>query len=239
MIKIAICDDDITSIETLKQHITTYPNACFKIETFLSGSALLSYEDSFDIIFLDIDMPNINGIETAKQLRKKDKKVLLIYITNYSDYSVFAFAVHAFSYLLKPVSQQQVHQQLKEVFEYRNPFEITSLTFETKEGVIHVKKDEILYFEYLNRKIYMYTKDMCYTLNGKISTLEKELELDGFYSPHKSFLVNMLAIYSIKGNDIYLSNQKTIPLSQKKAAAFKRQLNIYLSNTQRRISPCL
>lgn len=237
MIQIAICDDDVTSTQQIAQYLKEYPDASFQIHTFFDGSTLLSHPDSFDIILLDIDMPGLNGIDTAKQLRQKDKQVLLIYITNYSDYSVFAFAVHAFSYLLKPISKQQLYHQLKEVFEYKALSEPSKLTFSCIEGVIHIDTDQILYFEYFNRKIYLYTKEVSYSFKGKISTLQNELATYGFFAPHKSFIVNMQAVYSVKGNDIHLVNQKTIPLSQKKAAEFKRQLNLYLSNTKRRILP--
>lgn len=235
MIKIAVCDDDPTSLKQIIQYVKEYQNINCSIYSYDSGIALLEDNVSFDIILLDIDMPQLNGLETAKRIRERDKDVILIYITNYSDYSVFAFAVHAFSYLLKPVDKEALYHQLAEALEYKKPLNSSELEFITLNGILRLKPEQILYFEYLNRKIYLHTKEEIFSLKGKISSLHDELLSYGFDMPHKSFLVNLFAIKSIKGNDIFLVNEELLPLSQKKAADFKKALNYYLSTTRRTI----
>lgn len=102
MVKVAICDDEVTTLEQMRVLLEEYPLA-LQVDAFLCGEELVAAKESYEIIFLDVDMAGMNGIETAHEIRKKDKKVKIIYVTNYSDYTTFAFAVHAFAYLLKPV----------------------------------------------------------------------------------------------------------------------------------------
>ena len=88
------------------------------IQEFESGEALLRLEETFPVIFLDIDMKGISGIETARLLRKKDKKAKIIYVTAYDDFREYAFSVHAFAYLVKPLDGEKIRQILKEAMEY-------------------------------------------------------------------------------------------------------------------------
>ncbi len=228
MIRIAICDDEVTTLHHTKKYLEEYMGAEFIIDEFTSGEALLESKEIYEIILLDIDMTGMNGIETARLIRQQDKKVKLIYITNYSDYTVFAFAVHAFAYLLKPVKKSELYRQLDEAFEYIHAAK-NFLEFHTVEGIIRINPNEILYFEYLDRKIYLRTVHGTHILKRKITDLAAELQDKGFVTPHKSFVVNLYAVKNIKGYDIYLTDSSVIPLSQKKSIEFRKALNHYLS----------
>ncbi len=229
MIRIAICDDETAVLQQTKLLLNEYPGAAFTIDEFTRGEDLLLSEHNYEIILLDIDMPETNGIETARLIRQKDKSVKIIYVTNYSDYTTFAFAVHAFAYLLKPLSREELYKQLEEVFEYMQPAADSLLEFNTSEGILRVNSKDILYFEYQCRKVYLRTATDTYILKCKITDLAGELSGKGFYMPHKSFVVNLHSVKNIKGYDIYLINGLTIPLSQKKSMEFRRALNHYLS----------
>lgn len=229
MIRIAICDDETTVLQQTKRLLKEYPGADFTIDEFTRGEDLLLSEHCYEIILLDIDMPETNGIETARLIRQKDKKVKLIYVTNYSDYTTFAFAVHAFAYLLKPLNRDELYKQLDEAFEYMQRSADSLLEFHTAEGILRVNPKDILYFEYLSRKVCLHTKADTYILKCRITELANQLKSKGFYMPHKSFVVNLYSVKNIKGYDIYLTNGLTIPLSQKKSMEFRRELNHYLS----------
>ena len=118
MIQIAVCDDQKLVSEKIKEMILHGDENRYEVEVFSDGRALLNSGKTFDILFLDIDMPGLDGIETAKALRKSDKKVKIIYITNYGGFAGYAFGVHAFGYLLKPVKEPDIKRQLKEAREY-------------------------------------------------------------------------------------------------------------------------
>lgn len=247
MIRIAICDDEVTTLHQTHTAVRQYfeqTRLSFAIETFGSGEALIAAVERYEIILLDIDMSGLNGIETAKKIRERDKQVKIIYLTNYSDYTTFAFSVHAFAYLLKPLNVAELHRQFDEAFEYMAEPMGCTLAFQTQDGLVRLNAHGVLYLEYLNRKVHLHVKDIegrgdgvngvakdkvTHVLNRRMSDLEEALCEKGFAMPHKSFIVNLYAVKAIKNYDIYLVDGSIIPLSQKKSVAFRTALNMYLS----------
>lgn len=228
MIKIAICDDEVTTLQQTKDCLQRYPME-LEIYEFHCGEELIESPEKFEMILLDVDMGELNGIETAKKIRERDKMVKILYLTNYADYITFAFAVHAFAYLLKPVKEEELFHQLDEALEYMQLPKKEKVEFQAEEGIIRLETTDIFYLEYLNRKVLLYTKEGTYTLRTRITQLAEELRKDGFEMPHKSFIVNLYAVKKITGYDIELTNGAIVPLSQKKSAEFRKELNRYLS----------
>jgi DNA-binding LytR/AlgR family response regulator len=230
MINIAICDDNKTVIEEIKSYIKHFKEAEFLITTYNCGEALLIEKKIFHIIFLDIDMSGIDGIETAKIIRSYDKAVKIIYVTSYIEYVNQAFEVHAFGYLNKPIKKDQILKQLKEALEYSKEEEEETVEFVTSEGIVRLSPSSIYFFEFINRKVRIKTFTKDYTLKENITTIAKDMSKFGFLMPHKSFTVNLYHVKSIKGYDIFMMDGTIIPLSQKKSSEFREQFNIFLEN---------
>ena len=112
MLNIAICDDSREDRKRLRKFLEE-TGFLVSIQEFESGEALLRLEETFPVIFLDIDMKGISGIETARLLRKKDKKAKIIYVTAYDDFREYAFSVHAFAYLVKPLDGEKILADFK------------------------------------------------------------------------------------------------------------------------------
>lgn len=229
MLKIAVCDDDKKVLDRTLELLKDYKKAPLQADGYQSGEELLATRKRYDILLLDIDMGGLNGIETARRIRAVDKEVKLIYITNYSDYTIFAFAVHAFAYLLKPVKKEELFAQLDEACLYGIPNPGPKLELNAKEGIVHIVPADILYFEYLERQVLMYTTQRLWHLKQQITQIAKEFEPYGFAMPHKSFVVNLYAVQRIYGYEITLTDGTRIPLSQKRSAQFRRELNEYLA----------
>lgn len=229
VIRIAVCDDE----EQVRMHtqklLNEYENQEVVCHVYENGEALLAAGADYDIILLDIDMDGINGIETAKQIREKDKKVKLIYVTNYSDYTIFAFAVHAFAYLLKPIKKEELFAQLDEAVSYGEKITQKELEFTAKEGILRICPTDILYFEYQDREVLLYTKEQVWHIKARIAEIAQRMKSYDFVIPHKSFVVNLYGVQNIRGYDIILTDGRYIPLSQKKSAEFRRTLNQYLA----------
>ena len=223
-IRIAVCDDDERERKKLLCLLEQYPGAR------LLGEALLAAGKKYDILLLDIDMEGLDGIETARRIREADKEVRLIYVTNYRDYTIFAFAVHAFAYLLKPVEQEELFAQLDEVCAYGLARSWPELEFHAAEGIVRMETSRILCFEYFDRQVLMHTTDGVLHLKRRITEVAREMAVYGFAVPHKSFVVNLYAVQRIRGYEITLTDGRTIPLSQKKSALFRRELNDYLAS---------
>ncbi|VYU64693.1 response regulator [Clostridium tertium] len=229
MIKVAICDDDKNIVNDIKRYIESYNGASFEISLFNSGEDLIENKDKFNVIFLDIDMDGIDGIKAAKKIREYDKAVKIIYVTSYTDYLNIAFSVHAFGYLNKPISEEQIHSQISEAISYFKEEEVQEkLEFVTTDGIVRLAPKEIYYFEYIDRKVVIKTKDYSYSLKGRITAIAKDMAKYDFVMPHQSFTVNLFHVKSIKGYDIFMMDGSLIPLSQKKSTEFRDKFNMYL-----------
>ncbi len=230
--RIAVCDDDETAVSFLRELIESYPKQKLNADGYSSGEDLLRTGNIYDLIFLDIDMKGIDGIETARRIRIHDRKVKIVYVTSYKEYAGKAFSVHAFGYLLKPVKQEKIWKQIEDalLWQEEEAPEVKQVEFTAVEGLVRLPVDMIYYFEYQNRRIYMKAKDTTYEMRGKISDIAGRMEEYGFSVPHKSFVVNLYHVKNIKGYEILMMNGEWIPLSQKQAVQFKEKLSLYLAD---------
>lgn len=229
MYKIAVCDDEEAVLAQVKKLITEW-NPSVDVVCFSSGEALLENYQSYEAVFLDIDMAGMNGIETGKAIRKLDKDTKIVYLTAYRDYVSGAFGVHAFQYLLKPVNKKAIWNVLEEIFRYMKSAEKKIiLDFHTVDGALCLPVESIYFFEYENRKIRIVTDKEQYYMADKIGNVAKRMDEFGFSMPHQSFVVNMFHVKNVKNQQIFLDNGMEIPLSQKKQKIWKQELMEYLS----------
>ncbi|HIT89308.1 MAG TPA: response regulator transcription factor [Candidatus Merdenecus merdavium] len=237
MIQIYFCDDEKNVTEKIQHYIIGYfinNPAEYTITDFNSGLELLKAIKSkrADVILLDIDLKDSHGIEIAKKIRQFDKKVKIIFITNYEQYKGEAFSVHAFGYIDKPVTGEKIAEQLDEVKQYlMEESKDISYKFETTDGLIEIALKEILYFVNENRKIKIVTFSSAYYMKQKLSVLEKQLSDYHFKSPHSSFLVNLDYVTDVKNYMVYMIDNIEIPLSQRKSVAFREAITNYLAKT--------
>lgn len=231
MIKIGICDDNKKITEKISSILKEYKGKEFNIDVFNSGEELLESRKHFDILFLDIDMGGINGIETGKRIREKDKNLKIIYLTSYSNYAHMAFSVHAFAYLLKPVKKEEIYHQIDEALSYyQKEDDDFSIEFSTNQGLVKFLVSDIYYFEYQNRTVKIVSKIGEYIIKEKISSIYNIMKNYDFTMPHKSFIVNFFNVKTVKGYDITMINESIVPLSQKKSTEFRDALNEFLQN---------
>lgn len=230
MLKIAVCDDDRQMLGKMQQYLKDF-DKLFRICLYSSGEALLNSGETYNFIFLDIDMRGISGIDTARMLRKKDRKAKIIYVTAYEDFRDYAFSVHAFAYLVKPVSKEQIQEILREALEYTETEDMgPSLCFHTTDGLLDIYIRDIYYFEYQNRQLKMATVSGDVWIPDSIHHMAQKMESYDFLMPHKSFIVNLFHIRNLKGYDIFMTDGSIVPLSQKKSADFRKRLAAYLAS---------
>lgn len=227
MYQIAICDDDIRMRRFLHSAVDEAGIHC-TVKEFSNGTGLLQDAQEYDILLLDIDMPVVNGIEAAKRIRRKDRKVKIIYVTGYQDYMQRSFEVHPFSFLVKPVKKENIIKQIREALLYsREEEKADMLRLETMDGMEEIAVSDIYYLEYQNRKLRLVMKYGECMIRGKVSEFSKRLIPYGFASPHKSFVVNLYHVKAIRGYDILMMNGDQLPLSQKRSTEFRGLLGKY------------
>lgn len=196
---------------------------------YYDGEELIEEGEAFDIIFLDVEMPKMDGIHTAKLIRKQNVKTKIIYITGYSQYMRNAFTVHAFDYLRKPFKTERVEQALEEVIDYIDrETKNSSVTILFKHGPRTFQTQDIYYLERYKRRVKLITAREEIEVQQSLEALLNIFQEKGFEASHKSFIVNLFYVQSIKGFQIEMKDGKVLPLAQKRAADFKKRLYDYL-----------
>ena len=178
---ICVVDDEIENIENLKKMLNQYSkenNVEFNITSFNDGWEFIStYKPIYDIVFLDIVMPKMNGLEAAEKLRNKDKVVLLIFITNMSKYAVKGYEYNAISYVLKPLEYDNLKEAINKALDLINQNNIhQAITLQTKEGFIKIPLFEFMYADVIGHTVTVHTLHANYVVKDTLSSLAKKLE---------------------------------------------------------------
>lgn len=217
MIKIVICEDEKEQQELLKVYINQIFEELsikYKLEILNSGEELLeNYLKDTDILLLDIQMGQINGMNTARKIRTLDDKVEIIFITSLIEYALEGYEVRAYRYLIKPVKYDNLKDNIinciKEV-DIKNKYIMVK-----EEGNLNkIDISEIPYVEVQKETITIHTLNKVYKINGTMSNIEKEIDCSRFFRCHKSYLVNLEHVKSIKQYVAILENSEEVPVSR-------------------------
>lgn len=223
MIRIAICDDDLCftgRLETLIGNELASSGIKAPTEVFFDGDTLLkniAQGNQYDLIFLDIEMQKVNGIDAARQVRGIDKTVLLVYISGYDQYLKELFEVEPFRFLSKPLDEEIFCRYIWEAIERIGEAQ-SCYQFSFNKEIKKVPLKDILYFESKNRVISIHLKNgLSEQFYEKLNVVEEELCQSGqlFLRIHQSFLVNYYYIQKMNFSCVLLSaaNGKKISLS--------------------------
>jgi len=228
--RIAICDDEKNIRELLGKKVTKqYPDA--EIVFFTSGEELLLSDMHMDILFLDIQMTGKNGMKTAGELRRKDKDVILIFVTAAEEYVYQAFDVGAFHYIVKPIDDEKfvdvLHRAVEEVgAQSMNVKETEEKYLMINNGGVHIKVriEDIIYAEVFNRKVVIHNKkDEVIEYYGKMSDLEA-LAGGSFFRPHRAYLINFRYVEKYDATTIYLEKGTVLMAKQNYPEFVKRYM---------------
>lgn len=232
MIKIAVCEDDTLQNQNITDMISEILNSynkIYSINKFISGEELLSSSYEFDIYFLDIQMNNISGIDTAKEIRILHKNVIIIFITGLKDYVFDAFDVNAFHYITKPINENKFKEVLNSAIRSLSKKD-KFLIAKTSSYSYKVYLKDIVYLESNQRKIILHTTYDTIEYYYKISDLENELSEDNFFRCHKSYIINLKYVQSFDSNFIILENSDKVYVSKYKLTDFSKAFMYYLKN---------
>lgn len=234
--KIAVCDDEKMTREHIAQMIKTYTNQA-EVYTFSSGSEMMDSREDFDIIFLDIEMKIMSGMEVAKCIRERQRKYgirknILIFVTAYREYMEEAFDVNAYHYIVKPVEEQKFIDVLKRAMneDIMNRKQENQYIIIKNQGIqtkIYIKN--ILYMESSNKKIIIHTTNSdknVIQFYGKMEEMDMKLK-DTFFRCHRCYLVNMEKIKAYNVDTIQLVSGDRLILAQKKYTEFVKKYLLY------------
>ena len=233
MFSIALCEDNSLQREELKNNLSEVLDEIgveYKLLTFETGEDLLrEYPENLDMLFLDIQMGELTGMETARKVRKYDDKVEIIFITALWDYIQKGYEVRAFRYLIKPVKFKELQEQVTACVENILHKRYTYITIKDKNNVLKIRTEDILFLETFERKVIIHTNSQDYIVKMSMNKLEKELNNKGFFRCHTSYIVNLIKIEEIK-KDYLLINKFTLPVSKHRMKNLKLRLTSLLGD---------
>ncbi len=233
MIRIAICDDDSTMAGNIRAMVSEFfrrKNREIAVSLFSCGEELLNYNNNIDILFLDIQMKEIDGMETARKLRERKFRGALIFITVLKEMVFSSFEVQAYDYLVKPVEEAQFEKTMERLWaSMQNAREDSLLIRKGSESRI-VLLDEIVFCESIDRKIYLHL-DSAEVIDyyERIEQLETRLG-DRFFRCHRSYLISLKHLKSYKNGVAYMDDGGEIPVSRLRSREFSGVVLQYMKN---------
>lgn len=231
MIRIAVCDDDAASLNKMSDLIEQY---CAESEwkaiqtAFHSPLELLAEIEKgarWDILFLDVIMPGENGINVAKEIRKHDDVIKIIFLTASCEYAVESYAVGAYFYQIKPVSKENLYRLLDGVISQCTKEQQQGMILRGKSGITRIDMNRLEYCEVIGRTLVFHLEDgKVFEGSGSLDELQEKLaRYENFLRPHRSFLINMEYIQSISGRSITLASLVEIPIPHGKCSEVKKR----------------
>ena len=214
MFRIAICDDENRILEDLSQMVLELiPDA--DVSAFGEGRALIESagKAGYDVVLLDIDMPDLNGLEVAAFFQAADRKPLIIFVTSHDELVYDSLQLHPFGFVRKSYLDKELKKVLEDAVE-----EVSSrdkhFFFHTASGDIKLQMDDILYFEAEGNYIKIKTGSDEFRFRETMQALEMSLKSDGFIRVHKGFLVNQEAVKIINSDKLVLNDNTEIPFGR-------------------------
>ena len=228
MLTIAICDDEKKICDYIENRTTEFlakNDLEAEVSVFYDGSELLKKCENntqrFDIIFLDIKMKTLNGVECAKLLRDIGVNSLIVFITSSAEYVFSGYEVKAFRYILKTDLVNAFSRVFSECLLELKKLDTSFFTVKTSSSVKNIPLSDILYFESNKRLLNIHTKNEVVSFYEKLDNVENELKEKDFIRTHQSYLVNAQKIKSVSKDSVLLSNDFSLPVSKSKATKVK------------------
>ena len=230
--KIAIVEDQDDEAERLAGYFDRYSkekNCSFSISRFETGDRFLArYQPVYDIVFMDIMMPGINGLDTARELRKTDSSVTLIFVTNMARFAIKGYEVEAFDFVVKPVTYQSFVIKLDRVLaKLKNEQRETHILLSLPEGKKRFSPAQIKYLEVNGHKVIYHTTEGSYQVYGSMKSAAGQLNPQVFSRCNNCYLVNLNYVSAINGLSVTVGND-TLQISRSRKNAFITQLNEFL-----------
>lgn len=231
MIKIAVIDDEKDEREKLLgyyQRLRTEVHEELDIHTYLSGDELLNTGDiSFDLICLDIDMEGLDGISTAKEIRKKDDQVIIIFVTNMAQMAIRGYEVQALDFVVKPVNYYSFAMKMSNAIHILHNRRSRNIILTTTGGMQKISTDELCYVEVNGHYLYYHTKDEVFRQKASMKQIEDRLAGLSFKRCNNCYLVNLKYVSCVNRDDIKVG-EDWLKISRPRKKEFLQALANYM-----------
>lgn len=230
MLRIAIVEDEQKEAQQLLSHLEHYSGErgeelqCCWISNAVDF--LESYQRQYDIIFMDIQMPGIDGMRAAERLRAIDSTVVLIFVTSLAQYAIQGYSVDALDYILKPVSYPALALKLQRAVAYCDQHKELGVVISKNDGMVRLSEAQIKYVEIYDHHILYHTVQGNYSAYGTLKQVEQLLPEKGFFRCNNQCIINLRYVTKIEGSNAVVDG-KTFTISRLRKKDFLRELHCY------------
>ena len=212
MLSIALVEDTAFDRKVLRGCLEEYSREsgqALEIREYTDGSELLeAYPEDLDLIFMDIMMGDMDGLTTARMLRRRDEKVLLVFVTSMVQYAVQGYSVDAMDFLVKPVTYLSLKLCMDRACKRLQQEDPLRLTFSNREGTHSIPAAEITYIESLDHKVIVHTREASLPVDSSLAAAEKLVAALPFFRCHVSYLVNLRYVDRVSGYDVWVNGER-------------------------------
>lgn len=234
MYHIGIVEDEREFAEQLQEFLRQYQreeNLSFKISVFGDGAEILeNYEPLYDLILLDIEMPKVNGMEAAEQIRRVDSDVVLVFITNMASYAIRGYEVGALDFIMKPITYYTFSMKLKRALRRAKQKEQQQILLTLPDGVKKIGIHQIFYVEVQNRMLHYHTDEGEYVMRGTMASVEQMLAAYPFVKCNHWYMVNLMHVTEVWKNMALVGGHE-LEISRRNRTAFLKALTEYVGGT--------
>lgn len=232
MVNIAIVEDDKQQASQLENALKRYSEEFrtpLRTTVFYNAMSFLGkYAAEYDIIFMDILMPMMNGMDAARALREKDDKVMVIFVTNMQQYAIQGYEVGAFDYILKPVNYPEFKLKFTRALGKLMPQKkAASVLIKSESGVVRLTPEQIIYVEVQQHHCIYHTKQGDYRQYQTMKSVETQLAEYGFARCNNFLLINLAYVSKIEGMNVHVDGQ-VLPVSYPRKKQFSEKFSEFM-----------
>lgn len=209
--RVAIVEDDSSASKALRGFLEQYAveaRTSFQISEYPSGDAFIAGNESFELVFMDIDMPGTNGMTTARRLRASDRDAALVFVTNMAEYALEGYSVAAAEYMVKPIEYSLFKLKLARVLETIHERAPKTVVLEMPGGVVQLAVADITYIEVTGHRAVIHTSGSGIDLRKPIGELEKLLSPYDFMRCNQCYLVNPAHVTAIRDGFVFIGGER-------------------------------
>lgn len=234
MIEAAIVEDETREAENLAAMMQRYSaesggTVQFKTTRFAGSIPFLEgYTQRFDIVFMDIELPDLDGMKAARRLRETDQNVMIVFVTNMAQYAIKGYEVRAFDFVVKPVAYKDFAMKMTSALECIGRKRGKEIWVSNKDGKRGIRTSDIKYIEVVQHMLIYHTVHGDIRASGALSLVENELSGEPFAYCNRCYYVNLRYVTAVHQYDVYLGGEK-LQISRMKRAPFMSALNNFLA----------
>lgn len=231
MIRIALVDDDCQHLQLMKSYVDRYSiqeHIQLSVREFHNGLNFVEdYDGSFDVVFMDIEMPHLDGLEAAHRIRVVDQSVGIIFVTNMAQYAIRGYEVNAIDFIVKPVQYYVFTDKLKKAIWFSHMNTEKEIVIDTGDTIIKLGTSRITYIEKDKNYLVYHTKEDAFRVRGTMGDAETMLKSEGFSKCISGCMVNLKYVTKASKDTVWL-DEVQLPISRQRRKEFKEELMKYM-----------